>query len=303
MPDSPSATQEPTVACILVNWNNWQDTSECLASLARQDYPALCVMVVDNGSTNDSLSQLRTAHPWATYIENGYNAGFPKACNVGARHPCAVSADFVWLLNNDTIAPPDTTRKLLAAALANPEAAVIGAVLYYADGPSRIQAWGGGRISLWTGYNTHYAGPTALAANSYITFASALIRRPVFDRLGGLFEGAFMYFEDPDFCLRARAAGWQLAVAADTSILHKEGASFKASGPQQGRTRNLRLERLVTLSGLVFLSRHAAIPAIACPLFFLARVAKRIVYTDWAAIKAVVAGALDWRQNKIPDLP
>jgi GT2 family glycosyltransferase len=288
---------------VLVNWNNWQDTAECLASLALQDYPNLRVIVVDNGSTNDSVAQLRAAHPWAIYIENGHNAGFPKACNLGARHPCALAADFLWLLNNDTVAPPDTTRKLVAAAQAQPNAGVIGAVLYYVHAPEKVQAWGGGTVSLWTGYNVHYTSPAALTPNSYLTFASALIRRQVFDQLQGLFEGVFMYFEDADFCLRARAANWQLAIAADTAILHKEGASIGNTHPPRARPRNLKLERLVTSSGLVFLGRHAPVPAAAWVLFVLSRIAKRLVRGDWPALRAVVLGALDWRRNRVSEAP
>ena len=276
----------PTVACVLVNWNNWQDTSACLASLALQDYPALRVLVVDNGSTNDSLAQLRAAHPWATFIDNGCNAGFAKACNLGARHPQAADADFIWLLNNDTVTPPDTASKLVQQAVSTPRAGVIGAVLFYAHNPTHVQAWGGGHISHWTAYNTHYTATASFGAGSYITFASALIRRDTFDQLNGLFEGAFMYFEDADFCLRARKSGWQLAVAPDTAIVHKEGGSMQA--------RNLQRDRVVTISGLTFLCRHGPVPAIACVLFLGSRVARRILHRDWPALQAVLSGADEW---------
>jgi GT2 family glycosyltransferase len=281
--------QNPQVACILVNWNNWRDTADCLASLALQDYPNLRVIVVDNASTNDSLAQLRAAHPWASFIPNRENSGFPRACNLGARHPLAAAADFLWFLNNDTIVPPDTTRKLLAAALANPRAGVIGAVLRYAHNPIRIQAWGGGRINLWSAYNRHFTAPTLLGPDSYITFASAFVRRDCFDQLGGLFEGVFMYFEDVDFCLRARRAGWQLLVAPDTAILHKEGGSVTG--------RSQPLEGIVTISGLSFLGRHARIPAIAQAIFVLSRLARRLARGDWPSLRAVLRGADDWRRS------
>jgi len=290
---------DPLVVCILVNWNNWRDTAECLASLARQDYPALRVVVVDNASTNDSLAQLRAAHPpnasSLAYIANPENAGFPRACNIGARHPLAAGAEFLWFLNNDTIVPPATARRLVAAAQANPRAGVVGAVLRYAHDPARIQAWGGGRINRWSGYNWHCTAPTAFGSGSYITFASAFVRRPCFDQLDGLFEGVFMYFEDADFCLRAHAAGWQLTVAPDTAILHKEGASMRGRKPA--------LERLVTLSGLIFLGRHAPIPALAQAIFLGLRVAKRIVRRDWPSLRAVLQGVADWRRHRLDPRP
>ena len=283
--------QKPLVACILVNWNNWRDTSDCLTSLAEQDYPSLRVIVVDNGSTNDSLAQLRSTHPWATYVANHENAGFPRACNLGARHPLAADAEFLWFLNNDTAAPPDTVSKLVATALANPKIGVTGAVLFYAHNPTQIQAWGGGRISRWSAYNRHYLAPTPFGPESYITFASALIRRDCFDQLDGLFEGVFMYFEDADFCLRAHRSGWQLAVSPDTAILHKEGGTVKA--------RTALLERIVTISGLTFLRRQAPIPFLAQAIFLFLRIAKRIFQRDWTSLRAVLAGFDDWRHNRI----
>ena len=283
--------QKPLVVCVLVNWNNWRDTADCLTSLALQDYPNLRVLVVDNASTDDSLAQLRAAHPWATYIANPENAGFPRACNLGARHPFAADAEFFWFLNNDTVAPPDTASKLVATALSHPRIGVTGAVLFYAHNPTLIQAWGGGRISRWSAYNRHYLGPSPLGPDSYITFASALVRRACFDQLGGLFEGVFMYFEDADFCLRAHRAGWKLAVAPDTAILHKEGGTVKA--------RTALLERIVTLSGLTFLRRHAPIPPLAQAIFLFLRIARRLRLRDWAFLRAVLQGANDWHHHRI----
>ena len=174
----------------------------------------------------------------------------------------------------------------MAAAKANPRAGVIGAVLYYMHAPTRVQAWGGGQISLWTGYNRHYTAPTRLQPNSFLTFASVLIRREPFDQLHGLTEEVFMYFEDSDFCLRARKAGWQLAVAPDTAILHREGGSFKA--------RNPLLERISTFSGLVFLRRHAPVPWVAYGLFLGSRLAKRLLTGRWREIAPVVSGFRDF---------
>lgn len=280
----------PAIVCVLINWNHWRDTDACLTSLAAQDYPNLRVLVVDNASTNDSLAQLRAAHPWVTYVENHRNYGFPKACNIGARHPFARGAEFLWLLNNDTIVPPATASKLVAKALSNHRAGIIGAVLRYMHAPGTIQAWGGGTVNLWTGYSTHFTGPSHFGPESYLTFASVLIRREVFDAVQGLFEGAFMYFEDSDFCLRARAAGWQLAVAEDTAILHKEGGSATPRHPTT--------DRIMTYSGLAFLQRHSPAPTPACALFLLTRVLRRALRADWPAVQAVLAGAGDWRRKR-----
>jgi len=281
----------PRVVCVVVNWNNWQDTAECLRSLQEQSYPDLHVIVVDNGSTNDSVAQLRAKYPWVTMIENGYNAGFPKACNVGVTLALEMNAEFLWLLNNDTTAPSDTAAKLIRKAVEDPQAGIIGAVLYYMHDPARVQAWGGGHVNLWTGYNRHFLEPETFGPDSYVTFASALIRRKVYEDLGGLYEGAFMYFEDSDFGVRAQQAGWKLRVAEDTAILHKEGASFKAK-------RNPMIERIVTMAGLSFLDRHSPVPPISMALFLSSKIMKRLLICEWAALAAVWKGASDWYRKK-----
>jgi GT2 family glycosyltransferase len=281
----------PQVACVVVNWNNWQDTTKCLTSLREQSYQNLQVIVVDNGSSNDSVVRLRAEHPWVTVVENGYNAGFSKACNTGAALGMERGADLVWLLNNDVVAPSDTAAKLVRTAVENPQAGVVGSVLYYMHEPGRIQAWGGGKINLWTGYSRHFIKPEEFGSNSYITFASAVIRRALYEELGGLYEGSFMYFEDSDFGLRAQRTGWKLCVAQDTAILHKEGGSFEGK-------RNPVLERIVTMSGLSFLKRHASIPPVAIVLFLGMKIGKRVMLREWIALRAVLRGTRDWWMKK-----
>lgn len=281
----------PRVVCVVVNWNNWQDTTKCLTSLREQSYKNLHVIVVDNGSSNDSVIQLRSEHPWATIVENGYNAGFSRACNVGTAMGIERGADLVWLLNNDVAAPPDTAAKLVRKASENPEAGVVGAVLYYMHDPVRVQAWGGGDISLWTGYSRHFINPEKFGPNGYITFASAMIRREVYEQLDGLYEGGFMYFEDSDFGLRTQRAGWKLCVAEDTAILHKEGGSFEGK-------RNPVLERIITMSGLSFLKRHAIVPPVAMVLFLGMKIGKRVMLREWASLGSVLRGTRDWCMRK-----
>lgn len=279
----------PLVCCVVVNWNGWQDTIECLRSLALQDYPNLTVLVIDNASTNDSVPRIHQACPEVEIVETGANLGFSGGCNTGIRKALALGADFVWLLNNDTIAPPDTLTRLVAAA--HPRAGITGTVLYYAHKPGKVQAWGGGRIFPWFGYVAHFTAPAAFGPKTFLTFASVLIRREVFADIGLLDECYFMYFEDSDFCFRSRTADWQLAIAADTAVLHKEGGSAD-------RTRSGRMQRIVTTSGLHFLRRHAVAPPISMTLFVMSRISKRLVFADLSGVRAVVLGVSDWWQKR-----
>ena len=287
----PSAV--PAITCILVNWNGWQDTIECLHSLRQQNYPALQVIVVDNGSTNDSVRLIREAHPWATVVETGQNLGFPSGCNVGTRLAIEQGADYVWLLNNDTTVPADTAEKLCRTALKHPAAGAIGAVLYYMDNPAKVQAWGGGKANLWTGFVTHFTKATPLTKNSYLTGASILLPRKICEEIGLLYEGYFMYCDDSDFCLRICRAGYELVVCEDTAILHKEGASSPKRSPL--------IDRYATTSCLRLLKRQAPIPAVSMVVYLVLRFANRLRRGEWSNLEAVWQGIMVYfRERRVP---
>jgi GT2 family glycosyltransferase len=229
-------------------------------------------------------------HPHVEIIETHANLGFAAGCNVGMRTAVQHRADYLWLLNNDTTAPPDTCSKLVAKALANPQAGIIGSVLYFMHDPTHVQAWAGGTIHPWIGFSTHQAAPAPIGPQTYFTFASALIPRPVVEHVGVLYEGFFMYWDDSDYALRVTRAGYTLAVAEDTAILHKEGAS---SGP-----RSPRVDRWSAASGLHFLRRHSPAPVLSMALFIAVRITSRAVRGRWKNLRAVLDGVRDYRAQR-----
>ena len=277
--------ERPRLSCVVVNWNGWQDTLECLDSLRHQDYPALEIIVVDNGSTNDSVERIREAHPSLALIETGRNLGFPGGCNIGIRRAYQRGADLLWILNNDTVSPPDTASKLVAAALAHPEAGAIGSVLYYRHDPARVQAWGGGKLHLLTGYVSHFTAPASFERpTSFLTGASIVLPRHICEEVGILDESFFLYGDDSDLCLRIRAARYALVVAEGTAILHREGGS----SPR----RSARVDELATTSTLRLLRRHSPLPLLSLPLYLGLRLMNRVRRREWANLAAVWRGAL-----------
>lgn len=279
----------PRVSCVVINWNGWRDTVACLESLAVQDYPSLSILVVDNASTDDSVEKIRAAFPEIEVLQTEANRGFAAGSNAGIRRALEQGAEFVWLLNNDTSAPADTTRKLLCAAASDPQVGIVGTVLHYMQNPAKVQAWGGGSIVAWMGFVKHYDAPAVFGDGSFLTFASVLLRREMLEQVGLLDEQYFMYFEDADLCFRARAAGWKLAVAEDTCVLHKEGGS---SGEKA-----LKLDRIVTASGLRFLDGHGTVRSLAKPLFVMSRLGKRLAAGEPKRMQAVWRGVRDWRRG------
>lgn len=265
---------------VVLNWNGWQDTIECLRSLDKLAYQHYRVLVIDNGSTDDSVARIKEQFPEIELIETGKNLGFAGANNLGILHALNRGAEFVWLLNNDTLVEPHSLSQLVEVALNNPEAGAVGSVLYYLDNPSQVQAWGGGRVNFLLGRTHHAHQPARL---DYLTAASLLIRRRVFESVGLLDDGFFMYWEDADFGYRMRKAGWKLAVAAETRILHKESAS---SG-----TKSYRTNLYLSASTVRFFSKHGKAAFATIAVSIAGRALLRLATGAWHRAWAVVKGA------------
>ncbi|MBB6097613.1 hypothetical protein HNR42_001030 [Deinobacterium chartae] len=255
----------PVVYIVLLNWNGWADTIACLQSLRTLHTPHR-VVVVDNASRNDSVSRIKQAFPEIPVLQSGGNLGFSGGNNVGIRHALEAGADYVWLLNNDTLVFPDSLEELLKTADQCPGAGVIGSVLYYLEQPERVQAWGGGKIIMPLGIARHYLEAQPLGKTSYITGASMLIRREVLEQVGLLDDGFFMYWEDTDYSFRVRRAGWEIAVAPGSKILHKESASLGQYNPVTIGYRNR--------SALRFFRKHSRWGVLPALIGILARTLK-----------------------------
>ncbi|MGH9534123.1 MAG: glycosyltransferase [Terriglobales bacterium] len=153
------------------------------------------------------------------------NLGFTGGNTAGIRHAEQAGTPYVWLLNNDAVADPGALQSLVASAEADPVIAVVGSLLFELDNPSRLQEWGGGRFSPWSGrFQAHTRRPEP-GRLAYISGASALMRIAAITAVGGLDTAYFLYGEDVDLCYRLRRAGWGLAVAAGSRVLHKQWAS------------------------------------------------------------------------------
>jgi GT2 family glycosyltransferase len=247
--------------------------------------------VVDNGSTDDSVSIIRSTFDWPEVVETRANLGFSRGNNVGIRLALERKAEYVWLLNNDTVVEASTLSAMVRAAESDPTIGEVGSVLYYWHAPDQVQAWGGGFINLWTGIGRHLL--TSLGAKDlhYLTAASALLPASVLKQVGLLDEGYFMYWEDSDLSFRIRAAGYKLAVAEDARLLHKENAST-------GK-KSARMDRYMSASGIRFLRKFAAFPLVPISIFVFGRAFKRFLYLEWARGWAVLAGIFGDGRSRI----
>ena len=136
----------PRVIIIVLNWNRRDDTLACLASLSELDYPSYEIIVIDNGSGDDSVSAIRASFPRLTLAETGENLGYVGGNNLGLGYAKAVRADYALLLNNDTEVAPDFVRILVDAAQVEPAIGIAGPTIYYYGQPDVI-SWGGHRLA------------------------------------------------------------------------------------------------------------------------------------------------------------
>ncbi len=273
---------EPRVFAIVLNWNGWSDTVACVASLKRQTYSNFSILVVDNNSSDNSVLEINKAFPEVEILQSGANLGFGGGCNVGMRHALAQGADYVWLINSDATAHPAAVANLVKIAEGNSSVGAVGSVLYDAGTADRIQLWGGGRVRLWSGRCQNMQVASRL---DFISGASALLRSTALGKVG-LFDNAtfFMYWEDTDLSFRLRKAGWQLSVAEQSLIWHKQSASVGQQSPL--------LDRYFTRSGVRFLKRYAPVPFFSISSMLARMLLKRLLMGQFARIKAVLNGFL-----------
>ncbi|WP_114969827.1 glycosyltransferase family 2 protein [Rhodoferax ferrireducens] len=270
------------VDVVVLNWNGWEDTIVCLASLQQQDYPSFNLIVVDNGSTDGSVDQIMKAMPMVELLQTGANLGFGGGCNVGIRHALARGADYVWLINSDAIVDTHALSALVRVADQNLALGSVGSILYEVDTVDRVQLWGGGRVQLWSGQSRHQLAPGPL---DFISGASVLLRCSAIKEVGLFDQTAFfMYWEDTDLAFRLRKAGWTLAVADDSKVWHKQSASLGKRSPL--------LDEYFTQSGVRFLMRHAPIPFISIAVMLGMMLAKRVVMGEFSRVRAVFNGFL-----------
>ncbi len=284
----------PPVTCIILNWNGWGDTLECLEALKNCAYANLTVVVVDNGSTNDSVPRIKAAHPDILLLESGKNLGFAGGNNIGIRHAIARGAEYVWLLNNDTRPAADALTALVAKAVTDDRIGAVGSVCYYAESPASVEAWGGARVNLWIGYGRNSTTPREDGWFHSLNGTSILVSTAAIKDAGLLDEGFFLYWEDTEFCLRLRKRGWRIAVAAGSRVEHKVHGSTTGG--------SIKLDRYQTTSGLRLLQLHSPAPRLASSLFLMIRFARRLARLQFARCRSVWRGIQDYREM-LPLLP
>jgi GT2 family glycosyltransferase len=239
------------VYVIIVNWNGKNDTLACLESLAkiRASAVSLHVIVVDNGSDDDSPAVIQKAFPRVTVLRSKSNLGFTGGNNIGIRHALAHKADVVWLLNNDTIVDADALSAI--RAFEDPAVGACGSKIYFAAGHEfhhdrykteergRVIWYAGGKVDWHNMYASH-RGVDEVDRGQYdrqeitpfITGCSFFIRSEVLNTVGMFDERYYLYLEDLDLSLRIQNAGWKTMYVPTSVIWHvNAGSSGRPGNP------------------------------------------------------------------------
>ena len=255
----------PNVSIVILNWNGWRDTVECLGSLLRVNDTNFEVVIIDNASSDDSVAKLTEwirsqdiplfrsceSHPHAiddnagkeisgpqcvTLLSLPENIGFCAGNNLGLRHAQTRGVPYVVILNNDTIVDPAFLSPLVAFARANPAVGLIGSQIRYAKDPDRTW-WAGGHFNRWLGSKRLYDGQSSTQVprepypTQWVSGCVTFIPLAVFAEIGGYDERFFIWCDEWDLSLRANRAGYQMAVVPSSVVYHKIGRSLGLMSP------------------------------------------------------------------------
>ncbi len=219
------------VFVVILNWNGWQDTIECVESCLNLNYSNYKIVIVDNGSTDNSLTILLAKFPQLDLLQSGGNLGFSGGNNVGIRHALANGADYIWLLNNDTIVDDDALSALVRVADSDRRIGIVGSKLYYYDEPEKI-AFAGGFWKNTPLYPVHrgvdeldHGQYDAVEDVDFITGCSLLIKSAVINDIGEMHADFFLYWEDIDWNASAAEHGWRIVFVPNSRVWHKVSAS------------------------------------------------------------------------------
>ncbi len=234
----PEPESRPWVGIILLNWNGWKDTFDCLKSLKQVSYPAIRVVVVDNASSEAPSSDPGECFPDVDFIYLDENLGYVGGNNAGMRHAREQGADYVLLLNNDTEVAPDFLERMVSAAETDPQVGMVGPTIYYYGEPDVIWSAGGAvdrlrgdTTMLGMGKVDHGQYGQTQRDVDWVTGCALLAKTELIERVGMLDERFFAYYEEAEWCARARRVGYRIVHAPQAKVWHKITRQAREASP------------------------------------------------------------------------
>lgn len=230
---------KPSFGVVVLNWNGADDTIACLDSLAASHPQPAKVVVVDNGSSDDSLSRIRAwtksrdLSGWIVFIEAGNNRGFAGGNNLGIRYlHDQSSVSHVLLLNNDATVAPDFFSEISRALDQYPNTGLVTGTIF--EDPARDKVWYAGAKEIPSRALVQHKLDLPTSQNpvetDFVTGCAMVMSRQLIDRIGYLAECYFpLYWEDGEYSFRSRKAGLPVMYAPAAKVYHKVGATVGAA--------------------------------------------------------------------------
>jgi GT2 family glycosyltransferase len=228
--------KKPSVTFVILNWNQANLTLDCLKSVFALDYPNFKVIIIDNGSKDNSPDVIRQCFPLVKVIETGKNLGYSAGNNLGIKAALEDRADYIMLLNNDTEVERSMLSHLVEISETYPDVGIIGPTIYYAK-PNDV-IWSGANYIKWQQGKIERRGmgnkrelnetisvETTYEADSVDTCA-ALVKREVLEKVGLMNDIYFINGVDHDLSLRIRKAGYKVVYLPEATVWHKVSAAI-----------------------------------------------------------------------------
>jgi GT2 family glycosyltransferase len=218
--------KNPLVVSVILNSNRRDDTLACLSSLEHNSYTNQRIIFLDNASSDGSVDAVRSFFPDVQIIELDQNLGYAGNNDVGITAALDQGADWVFVLNEDTILAPDCLEKLVAVGESARNIGIIGPMVYHYDEPGVIQSAGGKMnrfFQSWhRGQNEIDLGQFANRESvDWISGCGIMVRREVIEQVGAIDERFFYYVEEFEWCVRVTKSGWKIIHVPQAKLWHK----------------------------------------------------------------------------------
>lgn len=216
----------PQVVIVILNTNRRQDTLDCLASLAQSTYTNCRCIVLDNGSTDGSVVAIQCAFPAVQVISLTSNLGYAGNNNVGIEAALGIGADWVFVLNEDTVVDAACLEHLIRVGESDPQIGIVGPMVYHHDESDVIQSAGGLLGPMWESIHVGKDEPDQDQFKEphqvdWISGCGILVRRSVIEEVGMIDARFYYYWEETEWCVRASRAGWKIVHVPQAKIWHK----------------------------------------------------------------------------------
>lgn len=297
---------EPFVVIVILNTNRRQDTLECLASIHQNVYSNYKSIVLDNNSTDGSIVSIEEEFPTVQIINIVENLGYAGNNNVGIEAAIDQGANWVLVLNEDTILDADCLYNLVKVGKSDHCVGVVGPMVYHHDEPNIIQSAGGMLNSSWDSLHVAQNEPdqgqiTEPHQVDFISGCAIMISRNALDQVGGFDKRFFYYKEETELCIRVRKAGWKIMHVPDAKIWHK--------GVQREYNPGPHVSYYGTRNKFLMLAKHDA-PLKVWVVSWLQKIRTLLSWTlkpKWRSKKAhrnaVLRGILDFLQHNWGEMP